>query len=153
MCVDRDIDVRYWCISGFMLHSMMMNGVIVLSQKHSTKNGMSWWNMIHGLHHKFCSSNKKFGPSDLISYINKKHNDRLCHGIAIYLRTLYRDAFGDGEFIWTMLGEKTLTRHLIISTSLFLNNGSYLSMIMTLWIDCQRQCHIGECNYQGKGER
>ena len=52
-----------------------------------------------GLHHKFCSSNKKFGPSDLISHINEKHNDHLIHGIAMYLRTLFRDAFGDGEFI------------------------------------------------------
>ena len=52
-----------------------------------------------GLHHKFCSSNKKFGRSDLIPHINEKHNDRLGHGIAMYLRPLYGDAFGDGEFI------------------------------------------------------
>ena len=49
-----------------------------------------------GLHHKFCSGNKKCDPSDIISHINKKHNDHLSCGIAMYLRTLYGDACGDG---------------------------------------------------------
>ena len=52
-----------------------------------------------GLHHKFCSINKKLLPSDLISHIKEKHNDLLGNNIRMYLKTLYGDTFGDREFI------------------------------------------------------
>ena len=52
-----------------------------------------------GLHHKFCSINKKLCPSDLVSHIKDNHNDLLNIGGRMYLKTLFGDAFGDGEFI------------------------------------------------------
>ena len=48
---------------------------------------------------KFCSSNKKFGPSDLVCHIQEKHQDLLGRSVIIYLEALYGNKFGQGEFI------------------------------------------------------
>jgi hypothetical protein len=48
---------------------------------------------------KFSSSNKKFGPSDLVCHVQEKHQDLLGIGVRIYLGTLFGNAFGQGEFM------------------------------------------------------
>ncbi len=48
---------------------------------------------------KFCSSNKKIGPSDLVCDIQEKHQDPLGRSVIIYLEALYGNKFGQGVFI------------------------------------------------------
>jgi hypothetical protein len=45
---------------------------------------------------QFCSSNKKFGPSDLFCHVREKHLDLLGIGVRIYLGTLFGNEFGQG---------------------------------------------------------
>ncbi len=68
----------------------------------SKKLNHKWHDMMEsdsGLHRKFCSNNKKLGPSDLISHIKEKYIDLLGDGNRMYLKALYGNAFGDDEFI------------------------------------------------------
>jgi hypothetical protein len=42
-------------------------------------------------------SSKTFGPSDLVSYIQTKHDNFMGHGVLRCINILFEDAFGDGE--------------------------------------------------------
>jgi hypothetical protein len=46
---------------------------------------------------QFCSSNKTFGPSDLVLHVQEKQQDLLGYGVRMYLGNLYGDASGDHE--------------------------------------------------------
>jgi len=48
---------------------------------------------------RFCSTNKSFSPSSLISHVQEKHHDILGIGVVMYLKMLYEGALGEGEFM------------------------------------------------------
>ena len=52
---------------------------------------------------QFCSSNKTFGPSDLVLHVQEKQQDLLGYGVRMYLGNLYGDASGDHECMWMWL--------------------------------------------------